>query len=40
MVFSPLEDWKVRLFIIGMLGREVKTVCWVVDELLRGEVIG
>ena len=23
MVFSPLEDWKVRLFIIGMLGREV-----------------
>ena len=22
MVFSPLEDWKVRLFIIGMLNRE------------------
>ena len=23
MVFSPLEDWKVRLFIMGMLDEEV-----------------
>ena len=40
MVFSPLEDWKVRLFIIGMLGRRSKRFVEVVGELLRGEVIG
>ena len=35
MVFSPLEDWKVRLFIIGMLGREVNGLLggwWVVER--------
>ena len=29
MVFSPLEDWKVQLLIIGMVNREV-------DSLLGG----
>ena len=35
MVFSPLEDWKVRLFIIGMLGKEVSGLLgswWVVER--------
>ena len=35
MVFSPLEDWKVWLFIIGMLGREVNGLLggwWVVER--------
>ena len=35
MVFSPLEDWKVRLFIIGMLDRKVDGLLgswWVVER--------
>ena len=40
MVFSPLEDWKVRLLIIGMFGRRSKRFGGIVVELLRGKVIG
>ena len=39
MVFSPLEDWKVRLFIIGMLGKEVSGWLgswWVVERRSDG----
>ena len=35
MVFSPLEDWKVRLLSIGMLDRKVGSLlggCWVVER--------
>ena len=35
MVFSPLEDWKVRLLSIGMLGEEVNSLLgswWVVER--------
>ena len=39
MVFTPLADWKVRLLSMGILDREVSG-CWVIVELLKGEVIG
>src|ERR1700743_3379358 len=34
MVFCPLADWKVRLWVIGMLGREVSGLLgsWCVVE--------
>ena len=35
MVFSPLADWKVRLLVIGMLGKEVGGLLgswWVVER--------
>ena len=35
MVFSPLEDWKVRLLSIGMLDEEANGLlggCWVVER--------
>ena len=39
MVFTPLEDWKVQLLIMGMLRRYMSS-SWVDDWLLSREMIG